>query len=196
MNQSENIQQLVKALAQAQGAFKRVGHDKLNPHYKSKYASLEAIIDAIREPVAKAGLAVVHSVEGEKIETRVMHTSGQWISSTIPLLLDKRSPQAVGSAITYAKRYNISCLLNLSIGEDDDANQAEEEHVEPPKVELVINDEQVEQLEGLVAEYPELRKGILSTYRVQSFESLPQNMFNSVVKKINASLKAKKEAVA
>mgnify|MGYP001233796854 CR=1 FL=1 len=193
MNQSEQINELVKALAIAQGSFKRVGYDKNNPHYKSKYASLEAIIDATRDQLAKNGLCVVHIIEGERLESRLLHTSGQWMASSIPLFLDKRSPQAVGSALTYARRYNMCCLLNINAGEDDDAEVAEKEHVEPPRVTMVISDEQVDQLEGLLAEYPYLRKGILKTYSLEGFETLPANMFQSVVKKINVSIEAKRK---
>lgn len=193
MNQSEQINELVKALAIAQGSFKRVSYDKSNPHYKSKYASLEAIIDATREHLAKNGLCVVHVIEGERVETRLLHTSGQWVSSTIPLFLDKRSPQAVGSALTYARRYNMCCLLNINAGEDDDAEIAEKEHKDPPKVDLFINDEQVDQIESLLAGYPDLRKGVLKTYSLEGFESLAANMFQSVVKRINDSIEAKKK---
>lgn len=183
MNQSEQVNELVKALAIAQGSFKRVGFDKSNPHYKSKYASLEAIIDATRDQLSQNGLCVVHIIEGEKLESRLLHTSGQWVASSIPLFLDKRSPQAVGSALTYARRYNMCCLLNINAGEDDDAEIAE----------MVISDEQVDQIESLLVEYPELREKILKTYNIKSFESLAANMFQSVIKRINASVEAKRK---
>ena len=74
---------------------------------------------------------------------------------------------------------------------DDDAEEAEKEHTKIAKV--VISDEQVDQLEGLLAEYPDLRKGILKTYSLEGFETLPANMFQSVVKKINVSIEAKRK---
>ena len=126
--QSEQINEIAKALATAQAKIENATLNKINPHFKSKYADLASIIDSIREPLSANGLAVTQTTQiregGMILQTILMHTSGQWISAEYPLPNTAR-PQEMGSALTYARRYSLSAIICNSADEDDDANVAE-----------------------------------------------------------------------
>lgn len=129
MKQSEQINELAGALAKAQGVFELADMDSVNPHFKSKYASLGAVLLAVKKGLAANGLAISQMlVEGEKglaLETTLMHSSGQWLSGTIPVILDKQNMQGLGSAITYAKRYAVAAILGVVADQDDDGEAAD-----------------------------------------------------------------------
>jgi hypothetical protein len=124
--QSESIAALAKALLTFHGEVGKVKKDANNPFFKSKYASLSNILDAIEEPLQKAGLAVSQfPTEGNGLVTQVMHSSGEWMRcSYVMPVKEQNNPQAVGSSITYARRYALAAALSLNIDEDDDGNAA------------------------------------------------------------------------
>lgn len=124
MNKSESINELAAALAKAQGEIHGAKKDSLNPHFKSKYADLASVWEACRAPLSKNGLAVVQTMEpresGVTLITALMHASGQWVSSELPMsIAANATPQAVGSAITYARRYALSSMVGVAPDEDD-----------------------------------------------------------------------------
>jgi hypothetical protein len=129
MKTSTEMDKLSEALAAAQAEIGTVSLNKTNPHFKSKYADLSAIREACKEPLSKHGIALVQSpsvVEGRAVlVTRLFNKSGQWIENELSLKPDRGdTPQAVGSAITYARRYAIASLLGIVADEDDDGNAA------------------------------------------------------------------------
>jgi len=129
MERSDTINALAKALSAFQGAMKSVTKARTNPHFNYKYADLDAIWDVIREPLAKAELAVIQTtMESETgipyLETLLLHISGEFIKSELALNAKGNDPQAIGSAITYARRYSMSAMLGVSAEDDDDAEQA------------------------------------------------------------------------
>lgn len=126
---SQEIDQISPALIKAQGQIKTVTLNKVNPHFRSKYADLSAIREACREPLAANDLAVIQApatTDGKvTLTTMLLHTSGQWIKSCLELKPERaETPQAVGSAITYARRYTLASLLGIVADEDDDGNAA------------------------------------------------------------------------
>lgn len=127
-NRSVEIELIASALCKAQGEMQNATMNKVNSYFNSRYATLGAIRDAIREPLAKNGLCVTQTTAiGEKgiiLNTVLIHTSGQWISSEFPLPFFAK-PQEMGSALTYAKRYQLSAIVGIAADEDDDANAAE-----------------------------------------------------------------------
>lgn len=140
MQKSEVISSLVAALAKAQGEFKPAVFDRKNPHFNSAYASLTAVVDAVRDSLSKHGLVVSQIVtstpEGKYfLETILAHTSGEWIAGTVELLIGKRDMQGIGSAVTYAKRYCFSAILGIvsDADPDDDGNGASGKPPEPTK---------------------------------------------------------------
>lgn len=125
---SENINELATALASVQAEIKNAPLNKVNPHFKSKYADLAGIRDTITPHLAKAGLSVVQGTRmgelGILVTTRLMHKSGQWIQSELPISPDMTKPQTIGSALTYARRYSLAAIVGIAADEDDDAEAA------------------------------------------------------------------------
>lgn len=134
--QSENIADLSGALAKAQAGMKAAAFNKINPHFKNKYADLAAVLDAIRKPLADNGLSVTQTTEirdnGFVLVTTMRHATGQWIASEYPLPLGAK-PQEIGSAMTYARRYSLSALACIASEEDDDAESANGQPASTPK---------------------------------------------------------------
>ena len=133
MKTSDQINELAKALAQAQGEMKNARLNKQNPHFKSRYADLAEIRDTVTPALSKHGIAVAHGMDasdnGIVVVTRLIHASGQWIESRFPIAYDK--PQTMGSAITYGRRYNLSAITNIAADDDDDANSANDKPAMP-----------------------------------------------------------------
>lgn len=127
MNKSEGIDAIAAALVKAHAEINGVVKSATNPFFKSKYATLEAVTDAIKAPLLKHGIVVVQGVQdaenGVAIETMLLHSSGQWISSTLRLPASKEDAQGYGSAITYGRRYGLMAICGVP-AEDDDGNAA------------------------------------------------------------------------
>src|ERR1051326_2916246 len=110
-NQSESINELLTALSKAQGELKPASKGKNNPFFKTAYADLTSVWHSCREPLSKNGLSVIQLVQafdcesGFAMMTMIGHTSGQWIKSLCPMILDKKNAQGMGSAISYYRRY-------------------------------------------------------------------------------------------
>jgi len=127
---SEKIDALAMALAKAQSEMKDAVLCKVNPHFKNKYADLPAVREAITAPLTKHGIAVTQTMDADEngrsyIVTTLMHTSGQWISGRTPILVEKTTMQALGSGITYARRYALAAICGIASDEDDDAEAAD-----------------------------------------------------------------------
>jgi hypothetical protein len=121
---SESIMNLAAALAVAQGQIKTARKDAKGNY--SNYSTLDAIWDACRQPLAENGLSVVQipsTNEGLSLETILLHSSGEWISGTITLVVvagRMNEHQALGSALTYARKYALSAMVGIASGDDDD----------------------------------------------------------------------------
>ena len=130
MKTSETINELAGALAKAQLAMKNATADADNPYFKSKYADLATVRDAVTPALAANGIAVVQLTSSENghliVHTRLMHSSGQWIESQYPIMNDTAKPQAMGSALTYARRYSLSAICGIASEKDDDGNAADD----------------------------------------------------------------------
>jgi len=127
ITQSNEIGALALALSKAQGVMKHAVKDSNNPHFRSKYADLTSCLEAVREPLAKNGLAIVQlpsrSTDGlVELTTMLIHESGQWIGSTASTRIAKDDAQGMGSALSYLRRY---CLMAVTgLGADDDDGEA------------------------------------------------------------------------
>ena len=133
---SRDIGKLALALAKAQHEIKNPTKDKAvsGRAYEFRYASLDAVIDAIRGPLAKNELAVTGGLvlheksKGPAYETRLVHSSGQWMKSVAQLMIAEQTSAALGSSITYMRRYQICAMLNICADEDDDGSMASGEN--------------------------------------------------------------------
>lgn len=126
MQKSDQIGSLVTALAKAQMELRNPPLDSVNPHFKNRYASLGAHLDAIRTPLAKNGLVLTQMVTTESgcvhVTTMIAHASGEWMSSTVGMPLPERATaQNLGATVTYLRRYAIGACALLTGDEDNDA---------------------------------------------------------------------------
>lgn len=130
MNKSESITELNKALANFHKEVKQPMKDANNPFFKSKYVPLENVVEAIDDVAPKFGLTYsqypVTTDDGKVgISTVLLHESGEFIeyppATTKP---DKNTPQGVGSALTYMRRYSLSAVFGITSDQDDDGNEA------------------------------------------------------------------------
>nr|WP_293837528.1 ERF family protein [uncultured Arsenicibacter sp.] len=145
MERSPSITEIIKALCQLQAKNIKIKKDSKNPFYKSKYAALPDIQDAIAAPMAEVGLTYSQHPSGtNQLTTMLMHTSGEYVMSTFEInpvpeySKEKNSkgevawrdekphytPQAIGSAITYARRYALVAILGLNVDDEDDDGNA------------------------------------------------------------------------
>ena len=129
MTLSDPFDKLALALVQVQAHAGPALKQSSNPAFKSKYADLASCWEAVREPLAKAEIAVIQEATlteaGVSVRTILIHSSGQYLTTeplTVPLG-NKKDAHAVGSAITYAKRYSLSAALGI-VADDDDGNAA------------------------------------------------------------------------
>lgn len=121
---------IYKALVCAQSEFKNIPKNRENGAYKgSKYADLEAILQTVRPVLNKHGVFLYQDVKSDgscvTVETVLVHESGGELrSGTLILPVGARTAQAVGSAITYGRRYSLCGFLGVSADDDDDGNAA------------------------------------------------------------------------
>lgn len=130
---SSGIGQLVDALAKAQGEMKGAAKDATNPHFRSKYPTLASVCDAC-DPLAKHGIAYLQPTRADGVHvtvtTMLAHSSGEWIAQDLTLTAGSATPQAVGSAITYGRRYGLAAMVGIA-PEDDDGEAAEPRNATP-----------------------------------------------------------------
>ena len=119
---------LNSALVSALGELRNVPKDKVNPHFKSRFTSLDAILDATRPVLAKHGLAMSQEPVFEDgmagVVTRIIHAGGESRESKLLLPLRDQSAQGVGSCLSYARRYSAAAVLGIASDEDDDGQVA------------------------------------------------------------------------
>ena len=124
MQKSESITNLAAALAKAQATMTGALKDSENPHFRSKYADLESVWNACREPLTSNGLSVTQLLtyterQAVAIETLLLHESGEYIGSSFEIPVSKSDAQGFGSALTYARRYSLSAIIGIAPAEDD-----------------------------------------------------------------------------
>ncbi len=125
---SAELDKLGPDLVQFQQSVKDPSKDSENPHFRSKFVPLESAIEALR-PVANAcNFSITQWRSGRGLVTLFLHRSGQYIYGDAELILEKQTPQGMGSAITYERRYGLLAATGTSGDVDDDANVAEAAH--------------------------------------------------------------------
>jgi hypothetical protein len=115
---------VLKALVAARKDIGAAKKGSVNPHFRSKYADLGAVMEAVKEPLEAHGLAFVQDIENNCVVTLLIHESGESLKlAPFPLVVTQNTPQAMGSALTYARRYSLQTALGVP-AEDDDGNAA------------------------------------------------------------------------
>lgn len=121
------------ALVKAQKAFGPALKTSQNPHFKSRYADLSACVEAVVEALNENGIALTqhthHADGGVCVETILIHESGEQLSfGQLFVPCTKQDAQGYGSAITYARRYQLQTALGIA-PEDDDGNAASQPRI-------------------------------------------------------------------
>lgn len=129
MNTSTSIVEIAKALNKAQSKMGGAVKGASNPYFKSKYADLNSVIEACKEHLNAEGISVIQPVasdeNGDYVETILIHTSGEHISSRMRIKVQKENDmQAYGSAISYARRYGLQSMVFIPSSEDDDGEKS------------------------------------------------------------------------
>jgi ERF superfamily len=124
---SDQINEIAAAIAKAQAELGNVERGGTNPHFHSRYAQLGAVLDEVRPKFAKHGVAILqHAVNGVGsnvgVVTRLAHSSGQWIESSLYVAPARFDAQGAGSVISYLRRYALMSVAG--IGPDDDDGEA------------------------------------------------------------------------
>jgi hypothetical protein len=171
MNKSESIKNIAGALVKFQASVSKVAKEANNPFFKSKYASLANILDTIQKPLSECGLAISQFPDGNALTTILLHAdSGEWMESSYVMPVAKQNdPQAMGSAMTYARRYALGSILNLNIDDDDDGEKAMGRQI--PK-----KDELTPKHPSWTKAVEHLKTGGLMTDITSKFEVSPSNM--------------------
>lgn len=180
---SPECKEIFTALCKAQAEFPIIPKSGYNPHFKSTYSTLDDYERACRPAATKFDLGWTQilswddTTASHKLVTILVHSSGQWMQSVVHLNPAKNDAQALGSYISYMRRYALSSLLGVSGSEDDDGNaQSTQEHKS-------ISHEQFETLANLIKSLPnavKVHKDILSFNKVDKLEDLPDYAFKNV----------------
>jgi len=129
---SNSVQPIGKTIAaafvKAQSGFGPALKTSDNPHFRSKYAGLDACIEAVIDALHANGIALIQRnlpcESGVTVETVFVHTSGETLTSgPLHVPASKQDPQGYGSALTYARRYSLMSACGIA-PEDDDGNAA------------------------------------------------------------------------
>jgi ERF superfamily protein len=208
---SDTINEIAAAMAKAQGQYKPlVATEKGN---RGVYACLDDILLATREALSSNGIQFLQTTIYLGIDllliTRLQHASGQWVQSWVNLRpeLNKNLPidQAIGSAMTYNKRYQAKAILGIDDRETIDVDQIRAHHEEgfpmkhkpeqvrhepvnllSPKVDStdLVTPEQLDQLHDELDEDPDLCVEILKKLQLDSLSKMPKALFKPSIIRI------------
>lgn len=200
---------LFAALAKAQGEMMLARKESDNPYFRSKYADLSEVIRASRTALVQNNICVIQSLAssessstGLALVTYLGHSSGQCITSMMPILSAKTDPQSLGSAITYARRYTLAAIAGVSIGDDDDGEKAMGRTEEPAnsRKKLKISEQERQKLASLIEKDRDAWKVMTENLGICSWDDInPGNyerLYNSLKKRADerkARIEARKE---
>lgn len=157
MKTSEQINEIATALAKCQGELKPVPKSTKG-HYKGGYADLAECWENCRAALSKNGLAVTQTTDTENdklvLHTLLIHASGQWIKSTMPLICSNdKDIQKIGGSITYTRRYALCSIVGITPVEDDDGESAKPSKDDPrPLVQFKMSPDMIRELNLIIDE--------------------------------------------
>jgi len=190
---SEQINELMMALAKAQGQMSGAIKANDNPYFKSKYADLSEVWDACREPLSNNGLAVTQIVseENEKqaLVTILGHSSGQWIKSVMALPIQKPGPQEIGSCITYCRRYALAAIVGV-YQDDDDGESAQKSFREGTGI---IGEKELHNMKDLIKKLdnPNAESFMCNKANIKSLDKFPKYKYEDAIKYLEKQIETK-----
>lgn len=194
MKTSESIIKIAPALLEAQkeiGAAKKTGK---NPFFHKDYATLGDVMEACKDTLNKHGITVLQPICGEFVETVLLHTSGEWLSSKTPIVAKQvNDPQAVGSAITYARRYGLQSMVFIP-AEDDDAEKAtnrnnQQSNTQQRKTSYTsdkkASEAQIKLISLLLSKKGQSDEALKKKYKVESKKDLTSAQASTIIDNLN-----------
>jgi hypothetical protein len=180
------------ALAAAQADMGAVKKGSVNPAFKSKYADLADVMQAVLPAINAQGLALYHTMrsEGERdyMVTIIAHGETETqIECAVPLIVDKSNMQGMKSAITYAKRIGTESLTGVA-PDDDDGNAASKAPVKPDEQITFVNGEQITRLQTLLEATKITPVQFCKGMKVKTVSCLPVERFPEAVERLEAKL--------
>ena len=138
------MKEIFAALTKAQKEFGPALKTSSNPHFKTRYAALDACIEAVIDALNNNGIMLMQQThlcdDGVIVETTFLHESGQQFSAgKLHIPAAKHDPQGFGGALTYARRYSLQAACGIA-PEDDDANKATASYNERKKPEAKVEE--------------------------------------------------------
>lgn len=201
---SPEVSELYTALAKAQGEFKPVAFNRVNPYLGLQYVDLCNLMRATRTALTKYGLAVTQFIQtpddgSTVLHTRLLHSSGQWMETRARLLPVKNDVAAYESTLNAQKRFSYMALLGIVPVDDpgdDDGEMAmvksneyiargPAENQNPKKQSMdVVSKHELEELERELKDYPELAENLLEKLMLQSLADLPSSQYRTTIIRI------------
>lgn len=207
---NQNCGQLFAALSKAQSEMGVATYDKMNPHFKNKYASMESIIAATRPALTKYGLSVIQkmSCHGNSmtLSTILAHASGEFIESTMPITPTGSEIQKLGSYLTYCKRYSYVAIVGCATGDEDDDGEEDrravtdiqkqsqprpKEEARRPLPKEPLTQPQVNFLMKILEERGINYSAVQETWNLPSLDEIMQTQLEELVKNIKTNWQTK-----
>lgn len=179
------MKEIAAALVKAQKNFEKARKSSDNPHFRSKYARLDACVDAVIDALNNEGIFLMQKTDdcgdGVVVETVFLHTSGESLSGgKLHLPAAKQDPQGYGSALTYARRYSLLAACGIA-PEDDDGNEATAAVRKAPPTEK-ISDSQTDTIVALADEVGADLGKFCEYFKVQRLSDLPASQYDVAYK--------------
>lgn len=205
--QSDNLNELALALAKAQEEMEGASRNNVNPFFKSKYASFSDVVQASRPSLAKHGISVIQRTYREDgtliLETRMLHSSGQWISGYMPLNFPKDDAQSRGSYITYMKRYAYAALVGVYTDDEDDDGEAAVAPQRSPQMSNApilkkdyerISSDNIKNIMFEIGEHTDIAEKILQQFQIQKMSDIPKEYYLKTIDKIRTTVSQRKNS--
>ncbi len=205
--QSTEVNELFASLSKAQGEMPSAQANCHNPYFKSKYASLTGLVSASRPSLTKYGLCVIqHQVIDDETGTEYLcttlgHSSGQFINSHMKIAPPKPDVQALGSYLSYIKRYAYASLVGVVVVDASDDNEQVEvgERNDSPASSKpseyvhnytgLISDKQLAWIKRLLDGHGDLLEKILAQNNITALEKLEKSKFPAALEWVSKELK-------
>jgi hypothetical protein len=198
MKTSETIKTISPALLKAQKTIGAAKKGATNPFFHSTYADLGSVMEACKEHLNENGITILQPIVNMVVETILLHETGEWISSETPIVCkEQNNPQALGSAVTYARRYGLQSMVFIP-AEDDDGNSAvktkterpyysptEQKVVEPSENPLLISPKQVTLISMLLKQKGQTDEALYTKYNVKSKKDLSKVQASQIISNLN-----------
>jgi hypothetical protein len=189
------MKEIAAAFVKAQTMFSPALKTSTNPHFKSKYVSLDGCIEAVIDALNNNGIALIQKTgrddSGVTVRTVLLHESGQEIDGgELHVPASKQDPQGYGSALTYARRYSLMAACGIAPEDDDDGNAASRKP-QPPPPPLKISDDQCNAMDDILRETKTEKDKFFSEiskragFEISTTSQIPVEAYDQIMRTLN-----------